>query len=489
MPVSDSTSVSPLSPEQRKAAQALLRTLTPVLAELGDLFARAGHELALVGGRVRDVFLGTPPGDLDLTTDAVPEQVLAITRKWADKTWTVGIDFGTIGLRKGDAIVEITTYRSEQYGPRSRKPAVRYGTSLEEDLARRDFTINAMAARLPSYELVDPFGGLAALRERVIRTPGRPEDSFSDDPLRIMRAARFAARTSSATENPSLAAMGTQASRLSIVSAERITDELTKLMLAQDPAYGIDLLVRTGVADQVLPEVSALRMEVDEHHRHKDVYTHSLTVLKQAIDLEPRYGLSGDLVLRLAAILHDIGKPRTRTMLPGGKVAFHHHEVVGAKMARKRLTELRFSKEVTADVAKLIELHLRFHGYGDGEWTDSAVRRYVRDAGPLLTRLHALTRADCTTRNPRKAARLAASYDALEARIEVLREEEELDKIRPELDGQEIMFLLGLKQGPLVGKAWNYLLELRLEEGELGRERVTAELLRWAERQGIRPES
>ena len=487
MPVSDSTSVSPLSPEQRKAAQALLRTLTPVLAELGDLFARAGHELALVGGRVRDVFLGTPPGDLDLTTDAVPEEVLAITRKWADKTWTVGIDFGTIGLRKGDAIVEITTYRSEQYGPRSRKPAVRYGTSLEEDLARRDFTINAMAARLPSYELVDPFGGLAALRERVIRTPGRPEDSFSDDPLRIMRAARFAARLGFSVADDVLAAMGTQAPRLSIVSAERITDELTKLMLAQDPAYGIDLLVRTGVADQVLPEVSALRMEVDEHHRHKDVYTHSLTVLKQAIDLEPRYGLSGDLVLRLAAILHDIGKPRTRTMLPGGKVAFHHHEVVGAKMARKRLTELRFGKEVTADVAKLIELHLRFHGYGDGEWTDSAVRRYVRDAGPLLTRLHALTRADCTTRNPRKAARLAASYDALEARIEVLREEEELDKIRPELDGQEIMSLLGLKQGPLVGKAWNYLLELRLEEGELGRERVTAELLRWAKREGIRP--
>ena len=487
MPVSDSTSVSPLSPEQRKAAQALLRTHNPVLAELGELFVRAGHELALVGGRVRDVFLGTPPGDLDLTTDAVPEEVLAITRKWADKTWTVGIDFGTIGLRKGDTIVEITTYRSEQYGPRSRKPAVRYGTSLEEDLARRDFTINAMAARLPSFELVDPFGGLAALRERVIRTPGRPEDSFSDDPLRIMRAARFAARLGFSVADDVLAAMGTQASRLSIVSAERITDELTKLMLAQDPAYGIDLLVRTGVADQVLPEVSALRMEVDEHHRHKDVYTHSLTVLKQAIDLEPRYGLSGDLVLRLAAILHDIGKPRTRTMLPGGKVAFHHHEVVGAKMARKRLTELRFGKEVTADVAKLIELHLRFHGYGDGEWTDSAVRRYVRDAGPLLTRLHALTRADCTTRNPRKAARLAASYDALEARTEVLREEEELDKIRPELDGQEIMFLLGLKQGPLVGKAWNYLLELRLEEGELGRERVTAELLRWAQREGILP--
>jgi poly(A) polymerase len=481
MPVSDSTSVPPPSPDQRKAAAALLRTLTPGAAELGELFARAGHELALVGGPVRDAFLGDRPGDLDLTTDAIPEEVLAITRKWADKYWTVGIDFGTVGLRKGDAIFEITTYRSEQYGPRSRKPDVRYGTSLEEDLARRDFTINAMAARLPSYELADPFGGLAALSERVIRTPGRPEDSFSDDPLRIMRAARFAARLGFSVADDVLAAMGTQASRLQIVSAERISDELTKLMLTNDPVYGIDLLVRTGVADQVLPEVPALRMEVDEHHRHKDVYTHSLIVLRQAIDLEPEYGLSGDLVLRLAAILHDIGKPKTRTMLPGGKVAFHHHEVVGAKMARKRLTELRFSKDVVADVAKLIELHLRFHGYGNGEWTDSAVRRYVNDAGPMLTRLHALTRADCTTRNARKAARLAADYDALEARIEVLREQEELDKIRPELDGQEIMSLLGLKQG------WNYLLELRLEEGELGRERVTAELLRWAEREGIHP--
>jgi|SRR5271165_905535 len=489
MPVSDSTSVPMPSLDQRKAAATLLRTLTPLAAELGRLFARAGHELALVGGPVRDAFLGTRPGDLDLTTDAVPEKVLAIVAKWADKTWTVGIDFGTIGLRKGDTIFEITTYRSEEYGPRSRKPDVRYGTSLEEDLARRDFTINAMAARLPSYELVDPFGGLAALGERVIRTPGRPEDSFSDDPLRILRAARFAARLGFSVAGDVLTAMGAQAPRLEIVSAERITDELTKLMLTQDPGYGIDLLVRTGVADQVLPEVPALRMEVDEHHRHKDVYTHSLIVLKQAIDLEPQYGLSGDLVLRLAAILHDIGKPKTRTMLPGGRVAFHHHEVVGAKMARKRLAELRFGKDVIDGVSRLIELHLRFHGYGEGEWTDSAVRRYVRDAGPLLTRLHVLTRADCTTRNARKAARLAAAYDALEARIEVLREQEELDKIRPELDGTEIMSVLGLKPGPLVGKAWNFLLELRLEEGELGRERVTAELLRWAGRQGIRPPS
>src|SRR5215469_9453280 len=393
--------------DQRKAAAAMLRSLAPAATgELGELFTRAGHELALVGGPVRDAFLGGTPGDLDLTTSATPEQVLEITRKWADKTWTIGIDFGTVGLRKKDAIFEITTYRSEAYDRHSRKPEVRYGTLLTDDLLRRDFTINAMAARLPSYELVDPFDGLGALSEGVIRTPGRPEDSFSDDPLRILRAARFAARLGFTVADEVLAAMTAEARRLSIVSAERITDELTKLMLAQDPAYGIDLLVGTDVADLVLPEVAALRMEVDEHHRHKDVYEHSLTVLKQAIDLEPRYGLSADLVLRLAAILHDIGKPKTKTMLPGGKVAFHHHEVVGAKMARKRLTELRFGKEVVADVSRLVELHLRFHGYGDGEWTDSAVRRYVRDAGPLLTRLHVLTRADCTTRNARKALRL-----------------------------------------------------------------------------------
>src|SRR5215469_14104184 len=485
MAVSDSTSVAPMRPDQRKAAATLLRTQTPAAAALGKLFARAGHELALVGGPVRDVFLGTRPGDLDLTTDAVPSRVLDLTSAWADKTWTVGIDFGTVGLRKGDDVFEITTYRSEQYGPRSRKPEVRYGTSLEEDLGRRDFTINAMAARLPGYELVDPFGGLTALKERVIRTPGRPEDSFSDDPLRILRAARFAARLRFTVADEVLIAMGEMAGRLSIVSAERITDELSKLMLTDSPETGLDLLVDTGVAETVLPELPALRMEVDEHHRHKDVYWHSLTVLRQAIDLEPRYGLGPDLVLRLAAILHDIGKPRTRTLLPGGKVAFHHHEVVGAKMARKRLTELRFPNVVVADVCRLVELHLRFHGYGEGDWTDSAVRRYVTDAGPLLTRLHALTRADCTTRNARKAARLAAAYDGLEARIEELRAQEELDAIRPEIDGNEIMELLGLKPGPLVGKARKFVLDLRMEQGLIGRERVIDELLRWAEKEGI----
>jgi len=410
-----------------------------------------------------------------------------MTQDWADKTWTVGIAFGTVGLRKGNSLFEITTYRSEQYGLTSRRPDVQYGRSLEEDLGRRDFTINAMAARLPGYEIADPYRGFDALKEKMLRTPGRPEQSFSDDPLRILRAARFAAKLGFEVAADVRAAMTDQADRLAIVSAERITGELTKLMLTPDPALGIDLLVQTSVAEQVLPEVSRLRMEADEHHRHKDVYQHSLTVLRQAIALEPAYGLDGDLRVRLAALLHDIGKPRTRALLPDGRVAFHLHEVVGAKMTRRRLTALRFGKDVVQDVSRLVELHLRFHGYGEGEWTDSAVRRYVRDAGPLLTRLHVLTRADCTTRNRAKAQRLARAYDALERRIVELSEQEELARIRPELDGNEIMRILGVPPGPVVGQAYDFLLELRLERGELGRERVTQELLRWAAAEGIVP--
>ncbi len=488
--------------EQKRAVEARLRARigkVPAVGELGRLFARAGHEIALVGGPVRDIFLGQQPGDLDFTTDATPEQVLILTEGWADATWTVGIAFGTVGVRKGSTMFEITTYRSEQYAARSRKPDVVYGKSLEEDLSRRDFTINAMAVRLPGFEFVDPFGGLDALRAKELRTPGPPEISFGDDPLRILRAARFTAKLGVTVAGDVRAAMTQQAPRLEIVSAERIAGELTKLMLTPDPAAGLDLLVQTEAADQVLPEISALRMEVDEHHRHKDVYQHSLTVLRQAIALEPRYGLrqdsqggrppgsagSGDLVVRLAAILHDIGKPKTRTALPGGRVAFHHHEVAGAKMARKRLTALRFGNDVVRDVSRLVELHLRFHGYGEGEWTDSAVRRYVRDAGPLLDRLHVLTRADCTTRNARKAERLARAYDSLERRIAELREQEELDKIRPDLDGNEIMRILGLKPGPLVGRAYDHLLELRVSEGELGKERAAQELLRWAAGEGI----
>jgi len=478
----------PMSNEQRRAVAALLRDQVPEAAGIGRLFARHGHQLALVGGPVRDVLLGEQPGDLDLTTDATPDQVLSITRDWADRTWEVGIAFGTVGLRKGDVIFEITTYRSEQYGRTSRKPDVRYGTSLEEDLRRRDFTINAMAARLPGYDFADPYHGFDALREKVLRTPGPPEQSFGDDPLRILRAARFAAKLGFTVADDVRAAMADQAGRLDIVSTERITGELTKLMLTPDPALGIDLLVQTGVADEVLPEVSRLRMEADEHHRHKDVYQHSLTVLRQAIALEPDYGLDGDLMVRLAALLHDIGKPKTRTLLSDGRVAFHLHEVVGAKLARRRLAALRFPNDVVRDVSRLVELHLRFHGYGGGEWTDSAVRRYVRDAGPLLTRLHVLTRADCTTRNRAKAARLARAYDGLEQRIAELSEQEELARLRPELDGNEIMRVLGVPPGPVVGRAYNFLLELRITEGELGRERAAHELLRWAaEVEGIIP--
>ena len=478
----------PMSDEQQMAAGALLRERVPAAGGIGRLFARHGHELALVGGSIRDVFLGQQPtGDLDMATDATPGQVMALVSDWADATWTVGIAFGTVGLRKGGSIFEITTYRSEQYRATSRKPDVRYGRSLEQDLSRRDFTINAMAARLPGYEFVDLFGGLDALREGVLRTPGRPQDSFRDDPLRILRAARFAAKLDFAVADDVLAAMTEMAPRLEIVSAERIAGELVKLMLTPDPARGIDILVQTGVADQVLPEVSALRMEADEHHRHKDVYQHSLTVLRQAVELEPRYGLDGDLTVRLAALLHDIGKPKTRELLPDGRVAFHLHEVVGAKLARRRLTALRFPNDVVRDVSRLVELHLRFHGYGEGGWTDSAVRRYVRDAGPLLARLHVLTRADCTTRNRTKAERLARAYDTLERRIAELREQEEIDRLRPELDGNDIMRILGIPPGPVVGRAYKYLLELRITEGEIGQERVTQELLRWAAGAGITP--
>ena len=466
----------------------MLSAVSPAADELGARFARGGHELALVGGSVRDVFLGRDHGDLDLTTDAVPSRVLEIIGGWADQVWTIGIQFGTVGMRRGKEVFEITTYRSEQYAPKSRKPDVTYGTSLTDDLSRRDFTVNAMAAKLPSRELVDPFGGMQDLRGKVLRTPGRPEDSLSDDPLRILRAARFAAQLDFAVAPELRAAMTELASRLAIVSAERISAELTKLMLAQPvggPRRGIELLVDTAAADQVLPEVPKLRLEQDEHFRHKDVYLHSLTVLDQAIALEERYGLDGDLRLRLAALLHDIGKPKTRTRLPGGRVAFHHHEVKGAQMARARLTALRFPSGVVADVSRLVELHLRFHGYGSGEWTDSAVRRYVRDAGPLLSRLHALTRADCTTRNQAKALRLARAYDSLEERIAELAKREELESIRPDLDGHEIMRILGIEPGPLVGKAHDYLLELRLERGPLGPEQAAQELLAWAAEEGL----
>jgi poly(A) polymerase len=492
MPVHDPT---PVTPEQQRAAKALLRSTLSVglqrADELASIFVREGYELALVGGPVRDAFLRRPHSDLDLTTDARPDRVLEITRDWADDTWPVGIRFGTVGLRKGDTLFEITTYRSEAYQGTSRKPDVSYETSLVADLARRDFTINAMAARLPANELVDPFGGLADLRDKILRTPGRAEDSFNDDPLRILRAARFVAELGVRPTPEVRTAMAELGRRLEIISTERISVELGKLLRASrpgGPSAGIDLLVQTGVAEHFLPEVPKLRLERDEHHRHKDVYRHSLTVLDQAIELEERYGLERDLRLRLAALLHDIGKPATRSLLADGRVAFHHHDTAGAKLARKRLKELRVPGDVTADVAKLISLHLRFHGYGSGEWTDSAVRRYVTDAGPLLPRLHALTRADCTTRNKAKAQRLARSYDALERRITQLEKQEELAAIRPDLDGTEIMALLGIKEGPLVGKARAFLLELRMEHGPLGRDRAVQELRGWARESGLSPE-
>jgi poly(A) polymerase len=473
-----------LTSEQRDAIAELLRHVPPVADELGHRFAAAGHELALVGGPVRDALLRRPGNDIDLTTDAHPERILQILSGWADAVWTIGIEFGTVGMRKGDYQLEVTTYRSESYDPKSRKPEVLYGTSLHDDLARRDFTVNAMAARLPGRDFVDPFGGLVDLRRAVLRTPGRPEDSFNDDPLRMMRAARFSAQLGFAVAPEVVAAIKDMAERIDIVSAERIRDELSKLLCAREPRRGLTLLVETGLAAHVLPELPKLRLEIDEHHRHKDVYEHSLIVLEQAIAQEEQ---GPDLVLRLAALLHDIGKPKTRSFVAGGRVTFHHHEVVGAKLARARLTALRYPKDVVADVSRLVELHLRFHGYGQGEWTDSAVRRYVRDAGPMLARLHKLTRADCTTRNRRKAADLARTYDELERRIARLAAEEELAKIRPELNGNEIQAILGIKPGPLVGKAYNFLLDLRLDRGMIGKEAATAELLRWAREQDLIP--
>ncbi|WP_459644562.1 CCA tRNA nucleotidyltransferase [Kineococcus sp. NUM-3379] len=472
--------------DARRRAVAALEPVMPVLTDLGRVFERAGHELALVGGPVRDAFLGRTSADLDFTTDAHPDATAALLARWGDAHWEIGRDFGTIGARKRlgglDVVVEVTTYRSESYDASSRKPEVSYGSDLVPDLSRRDFTVNAMALRLPSLEFADPHDGLRDLAAGLLRTPGTPQESFSDDPLRMMRAARFAAQLGLRVAPEVVAAMTGMAERITIVSAERVRTELEKLLVAADPVAGLRLLVDTGLADHVLPELPALRLEIDEHHRHKDVYEHSLTVLRQAMDLEdgPEGPVPGpDLVLRLAALLHDIGKPATRRFEPAGGVSFHHHEVVGAKLVARRLRALRFDKDTIKAVARLTELHLRFHGYGDGEWTDSAVRRYVTDAGPLLTRLHKLTRSDCTTRNQRKAQRLAAAYDDLEQRIDRLRREEELDAVRPDLDGTQIMELLGLRPGPVVGRAYKHLLGVRMERGPLGAAAATEELLRW----------
>ncbi|MBY9074158.1 CCA tRNA nucleotidyltransferase [Nocardioides sp. WL0053] len=463
---------------QETALRELLR-IAPVIDELGARFEAAGEQIALVGGPVRDAMLGRLQNDLDFTTSARPEVTEKLVEGWADAVWDMGRAFGTIGCRKGPWQVEITTYRSEQYDADSRKPSVDYGDSLNGDLGRRDFTVNAMAVAVPGNEFEDPYGGLVDLANGVLRTPGRPEDSFSDDPLRMMRAARFAAQLGFTVAPEVVEAMTSMAARIEIVSAERIRDELVKLVTSPYPRRGLTLLVQTGLADHVLPELPALALERDEHHRHKDVYEHTLTVLEQTMDLEDRLGGGPDFVARFAALMHDVGKPRTRRFAEDGTVTFHHHDVVGAKITRKRMKALRFSNDEIAAVTHLVELHLRFHGYGSGEWTDSAVRRYVRDAGDQLERLHVLTRADCTTRNKRKAERLSRTYDDLEQRIERIAEEEGRAAVRPDLDGNQIMELLGLGPGPEVGAAYKHLLELRLEHGPMSEEDAKAALLAW----------
>ncbi|MFI5099944.1 MAG: CCA tRNA nucleotidyltransferase [Actinomycetes bacterium] len=477
----DQPSPRALTQAQRQAVAELVR-VAPVVGRLTDRFATAGHELALVGGSVRDALLGRLGVDLDFATSARPEQVQALLDGWAEALWDVGIAYGTVAALKDGYRLEITTYRSEAYDPQSRKPAVAYGDTLDGDLHRRDFTVNAMALTLPEQVFVDPYGGLPDLVAGRLRTPATPEESFSDDPLRMLRAARFAAQLGFAVDPEVRSAMTRMADRIAIVSAERVQGEVVKLVEADRPVAGLRLLVDTGLAEQVLPELPLLRLEIDEHHRHKDVYEHTLTVLEQSMELEgaPDGPLSRpDFVLRFAALMHDVGKPKTRAFEPGGGVSFHHHEVVGAKITRRRMQALRFGNEVTDEVCSLVALHLRFHGFGEGGWTDSAVRRFVRDAGGQLDRLLALTRADCTTRNRRRAELLQGQVDELEERIARLRAQEELDAIRPDLDGAAIMALLGIPPGPTVGQAYRFLLERRLDRGPVDAATAAAELLAW----------
>ena len=469
------------------AGELAIRSLierAPLASSLALAFKAKGFTLALVGGPVRDAILGRLGNDLDFTTNAHPLETKKILHTWADNIWETGIAFGTVAGKRGDTTVEVTTYRSEKYEADSRNPEVQYGDSIQGDLSRRDFTVNSMALELTGEkpEFIDPFNGLQDLAAKVLRTPGLPSDSFNDDPLRMMRAARFASQLDFEIAPELVTAMVELAERISIISAERIRDEFMKILMSNNPRLGITVLVDTGLADRVLPEIPKLRLEVDEHHHHKDVYEHSITVLEQAIAHEDRLG-GANLVIRLAALLHDIGKPKTRAFIEGGGVSFHHHEVVGARLAKKRLQALRFDNETVDAVELLTALHLRFHGYGEGEWSDSAVRRYVRDAGELITHLHVLTRADCTTRNKSKAVRLSAIYDSLEARIEVLMQQEELLKIRPDLDGSQVMEILQLKPSRQVGQAMDFLMELRMERGPIGIDAATEALLEWWARQ------
>lgn len=467
----------------KAAAELAITTLTkqaPAATSLATAFKAAGFKLALVGGPVRDAILGRLGNDLDFTTNAHPKDSEKILKKWADSVWDIGAAFGTVAGKKDETTVEITTYRSENYQKESRKPSVEFGENIEGDLSRRDFTINAMALELTTDEptFIDLFNGVDDLANKIIKTPGKPEDSFADDPLRMMRAARFMSQLNFTIDESVLVAIKEMAHRLSIISNERVRDEFIKTIMSDHPRLGITLLVEYGLADIFLPEIPKLKLEIDEHHHHKDVYEHSLTVLEQAIALEARLG-AANLTLRLAALLHDIGKPKTKALIPGGGVSFHHHEVVGAKMTKERLRTLRFDNHIVKDVGQLVFLHLRFHGYGSGEWTDSAVRRYVRDAGELLDHLHLLTRADCTTRNQKKAQLLASTYDQLEQRIKELMQQEELNKIRPDLTGEQIMQILNIKPSPMVGKAYDFLLELRLENGPIGEEKAKEALLTW----------
>ncbi len=472
------------------AGELAIRSLierAPLASSLAQAFSAKGFTLALVGGPVRDAILGRLGNDLDFTTNALPHDTKKILQEWAENIWETGITFGTVAGKRGDTTVEVTTYRNERYDPDSRKPEVEYGTEILGDLSRRDFTVNAMALELTgdAPEFLDPFNGLQDLSKRVLRTPGRASDSFCDDPLRMMRAARFASQLDFEIDPGVLVSIKDLAHRIAIVSAERVRDEFIKILMSPDPRMGITILVDTGLADIVIPEIPKLRLEVDEHHHHKDVYEHSITVLEQAMVQESRLG-GPNLIIRLAALLHDIGKPKTRNFIDGGGVSFHHHEVVGARLAKKRLQELRFDTHTVEAVETLTALHLRFHGYGDGEWSDSAVRRYVRDAGGLLTHLHVLTRADCTTRNKAKATRLSGVYGSLEARIDILMEQEELSKIRPDLDGAQVMELLNLKPSREVGAAMDFLMELRLDQGPIGAEKATAELLNWWKDRGAK---
>ena len=458
------------------------RSTEEPLKSLSERFAAAGFELALVGGPVRDAFLGRAISDLDLTTNARPDDILAIVGPIAEATWDVGREFGTIAARIHGQPVEITTYRADLYDGKTRKPEVTFGDTIEGDLLRRDFTMNAMALTLPDLRLVDPSGGLTDLLEGVLRTPGPAVNSFADDPLRMMRAARFLSQLAVEPHTDVVEAMTADAATIENISAERVRDELVKLLATAHPEPGIRLLVDTGIADRVIPEIPALKLQVDEHAHHKDVYEHTITVVNQYIEIEQaRHGASNpDIAGRLAALLHDCGKPATKRVEAGGAVSFYHHDVVGAKIAKKRLVALRFDNDTIDRVTHLIEHHLRFFGYSDSSWTDSAVRRYVRDAGEGLEQLHILTRADVTTRNRRKAEKLSAAYDDLERRIAEIREREELDSIRPDLNGEQIMAILEVGPGRIVGDAYRFLLELRLDEGPLDASEAERRLRDWA---------